>query len=839
MSEHGGNLRKLSESAGVDAKEILDFSANINPIGPPPWLRSVISRNVENLVNYPDPDCQELVDAISSAWEVEPQNILVGNGENELIFTVPRALDVNRVIVCPPAYIDYEKAAIQAGRDVIKVPLNEYFDVSWDDLAEVANSGDLIFLGHPNNPTGQLLDKTLALKFIENHPELYFFIDEAFIDFAGEEHSFIHDLKDNVIIGRSFTKFYAIPGLRLGALVASAKLVEKVRSQLFSWSVNTLALSVGVQALKDVDFKNETLETVVSNKAWLQKELNNIPKVSVRNSSVNYLLCRLSTHKVTALKLELLSKYKIAIRDCSNYDNLDDSYFRVAVKSQEENEKLIDALNFCLTNKPRVKAKKKTPALMIQGTASNAGKSILTAAFCRILFQDGVKVTPFKSQNMSLNSYVTHDGFEIARAQVVQAQASRLDPDIRMNPILLKPNADKGTQVIINGKVVDNMVWKDYIKYKATAFEEVKKSYDSLADEYDAVVLEGAGSPAEVNLKKNDIVNMGMARYANCPVLLSGDIDRGGVYASFVGTTEVLLPWERNLVSGFLVNRFRGDASLLQEAHDFVELHTDKPVLGVIPYIHRLGLPEEDSVSFKEKVNVPNGYGLDIAVIDFPKISNFTDVDAFDVEDDVNVRIVREVHQLGRPDCLILPGSKGTMSDFEYIKKIGLVEAILNLSQSSTCEIVGICGGFQMLGKSILDPQKVEFHKERISGLGLLDIETEMASQKILKQVNLGNDVEGYEIHHGKTSVGNSKVMMASDNEVLGVQDGHVWGTYLHGIFDNDKYRMEFLNKLRKSKGLPEKNTPTMYNLEPAFDHLAETVRQNVELDKIYKLMGL
>ena len=630
MTEHGGNIRKLAKVAGVSEDKILDFSANINPLGPPGWLRSVISRNVENLINYPDPDCSELVESISEAWGVDVDNVVVGNGENELIFTVPRALNAKRVIICPPAYVDYEKAAMQSGAEVVKLPLDENFDVDWLTLDKISESGDLVYLGHPNNPTGQLLDKEKALDFIESHPQMNFFIDEAFIDFAGEEYSFIHDLKDNVLIGRSFTKFYAIPGLRLGALIACKSLIEKVRSQMFSWSVNALALNVGIEALKDLEYKSATLKTVDVNRKWLKEKLSQIAKLTVRDSSVNYLLCRLERYEVSELRLKLLKEYNIAIRDCSNYDNLGPSYFRVAVKSQQENERLIEALSSCLESRTKVKSpKKKRPALMIQGTASNAGKSILTAAFCRILFQDGFKVCPFKSQNMSLNSYVTHDGFEIARAQVVQAQASRLDPDIRMNPVLLKPNAEKGTQVIINGEVVENMVWKDYIRYKPQAFEEVKKSYDSLSNEYDAIVLEGAGSPAEVNLKKNDIVNMGMARHAKCPVLLSGDIDRGGVYASFVGTCEVLLPWERDLIAGFLVNRFRGDSSLLKEAHDFVENHTGKSVLGTIPYIHNLGLPEEDSVSFKEKVNSHVEKPIDLAIIDLPRISNFTDFDAF------------------------------------------------------------------------------------------------------------------------------------------------------------------------------------------------------------------
>lgn len=480
---------------------------------------------------------------------------------------------------------------------------------------------------------------------------------------------------------------------------------------------------------------------------------------------------------------------------------------------------------------------KNKPSLMIQGTASNAGKSILTAAFCRILLQDGFKVAPFKSQNMSLNSYVTKDGLEIPRAQVVQAQACRVDPDIRMGPILLKPNADTQSQIIMNGKPVDNMTWQKYTNYKERAFEEVKKAYDSLSDEYDAIVLEGAGSPAEVNLKKNDIVNLGMAHYAKSPVLVAGDIDRGGVYASFVGTMEVLLPWERELIKGFLVNRFRGDASLLGDAHDFVKYHTGRPVLGVIPYIHDLNIPQEDDISFKPIFTPNSDEFLDIVLIGMPHISNFTDVDAFDVEDDVQLRIIRKAEEIGDPDCIILPGSKSTISDLIYLKNNGIAQRLLEID----CQIVGICGGFQMLGRNISDPFAIESSLSEIEGLGLLDISTEMAKEKTLKQVKVSDNIEGYEIHHGKTTVQNDDpFIIDAENNVLGVRNKNkVWGTYLHGIFDNDIFRMEFLNKLRKAKGLPVKKEPTIYNLEPAFEQLAKTVREGVDLDEIYKIMGV
>ncbi len=478
--------------------------------------------------------------------------------------------------------------------------------------------------------------------------------------------------------------------------------------------------------------------------------------------------------------------------------------------------------------------------LMIQGTCSDAGKSIVTAAFCRILKQDGVKVAPFKSQNMALNSYVTLDGKEIARAQVVQAQAAGLEPDIRMSPILLKPSSHTKSQIVLNGLPVEGMTWQQYMDFKPKAFKVVKESYDSLADEYDAVVLEGAGSPAEINLNHDDIVNMGMARYAKAPVLLVGDIDRGGVFASFVGTYELLCDWEREHLAGYLINKFRGDASLLKEAFDVTEERTGKPVLGTIPWIYDLGLPEEDAVRAKRNSGQTD---LDLVIIGLNHLSNYTDFDAFDVEPDVSLRLVRKAEEFGQPDCVIIPGSKTTVNDLKFLMKSGMAQKIKDFAQNGGA-IVGICGGFQMLGKQIHDPDKLESEHSIFEGLGLLDIETAMAPQKTLNRTQVkftgkAYQVAGYEIHHGKTRVGGGEVICEREGEVLGVRSGNIWGTYLHGIFDNDKFRREFLDDIREAKTLERIGIVSHYDLEPSFDILASTVRDNIEMDSVYKFLNL
>jgi len=368
-------------------------------------------------------------------------------------------------------------------------------------------------------------------------------------------------------------------------------------------------------------------------------------------------------------------------------------------------------------------------------------------------------VAPFKAQNMSLNSFVTSGGLEMGRAQVVQAQACRREPDVRMNPILLKPNSDTGSQVILRGRPVANMDALDYFRYKAAAFEEVRWCYDDLAAENDAVVLEGAGSPAEVNLKSHDIVNMAMARHAGAPVLLVGDIDRGGVFAAFVGSMEVFTEQERSQVAGFVVNKFRGKQSLLGDANDYVLQHTGKPVLGVVPYLHNLGLPEEDSVGFKlgalDDLQA-TGERVEIAVIDLPHISNFTDFDSLRVEPDVRVRIVRSAAELGSPAAIVLPGSKNVHGDLLYLVQSGLARVIAEAARSGRVEVVGICGGFQMLGEKLDDPHRLESDGVGAAGLGLLPVTTTLELDKTLKRttvrhIDSGLEVAGYEIHHGQT----------------------------------------------------------------------------------------
>ncbi len=502
--------------------------------------------------------------------------------------------------------------------------------------------------------------------------------------------------------------------------------------------------------------------------------------------------------------------------------------------------------------------------IMMMGTSSHVGKSILATAMCRILYRKGRKVVPFKAQNMALNSYVTRDGDEMGRAQVAQAEAAGMEPMVDMNPVLLKPTGNAASQVIIMGKPVGNMSAREYHRgYSLKAFDAVKEALGRLDKEYDTIVIEGAGSPAEINLKANDIVNMRVAKYLQAPVLLIADIDRGGALASLVGTLELLDEEERALVKGLVINKFRGDVTLLTPAIDFLEEKTGKPVLGVVPHIDQMGIDDEDSVSLEEKQAAPTEGDIRIAVIQTPKISNFTDFDALAHEKDVALYYVKSVEDLGEPDVIMLPGSKNTTEDMLYLRKSGLGEKILTHAKAGK-GVIGICGGYQMLGEVIKDPQHTESQNDEAAGLGLLGMETVFASEKLTSQVVAqcqdlhfmgqsisADNLQGYEIHMGHTAftreadkhpftVCQRRGKACASQEGTANAAGNVFGTYIHGVFDNDVFRRSVLNAIRHSKGLEAlANTRNvMAEKQQAYEHLADVVENALDMEKLYQIMG-
>ena len=502
-------------------------------------------------------------------------------------------------------------------------------------------------------------------------------------------------------------------------------------------------------------------------------------------------------------------------------------------------------------------------AIMLMGTSSHVGKSILTTALCRIFYREGRRVVPFKAQNMALNSYVTRDGLEMGRAQVAQAEAAGLFPMVDMNPVLLKPTGNSCSQVVLEGRPVGNMSAKEYHQgYSLKAFDAVKAALARLCTAYDTLVIEGAGSPAEVNLKANDIVNMRVAKYLHAPVLLIADIDRGGALAALVGTLELLDEEECALVKGLVINKFRGDLSLLTPAIDFLENKTGKPVLGVVPHIEALGIDEEDSVSLEDKRVEKKTGDIHIAVIQTPKLSNFTDFDALAREPDVALSYVQEADALVSPDLIILPGSKNTTEDLLWLRKSGM-EAAIRKCHDAGIPLVGICGGYQMLGTSIADPYHTESEHDAVEGMGYLPMKTTFAKEKHTRQVTAkcselpflaarlsAKDMPGYEIHMGETvfteAIHHPFSLTAKGLEE-GVSldgaaraDGCVFGTYMHGLFDHDAFRRDFLNALRERKGLQALPVQRSQSLEKerAYDRLADVVRKSLDMKKLAVIMG-
>ncbi len=505
--------------------------------------------------------------------------------------------------------------------------------------------------------------------------------------------------------------------------------------------------------------------------------------------------------------------------------------------------------------------------VMVQGTASSVGKSLLCAGLCRLLRQDGYRVAPFKAQNMALNSFATPEGLEIGRAQAVQAAAAGIPPHVDMNPILLKPEAESRSQVVLNGKPAGSMSARDYFARKLDLWPVVTAALDRLRARYDVVVIEGAGSPAEVNLRAREIVNMRVARYAAAPVLLVGDVDRGGVMAALVGTLDLLLPEERALVKGLIVNRFRGDVSLFRDGVTFLEERTGLPVLGVVPYLPDLRIADEDSVALEGRPRggpIP-GKLVDVAVVRLPHVANFDDFAPLEAEPAAGVRYVQRADDLGWPDVLVLPGTKSTMDDLAWLRRAGLAERVIGLAAAGI-PVLGICGGYQMLGTRIRDPLHVESPMDEAPGLGLLPVETTFAAEKRTVQVRghalgtagplaaaQGSAIFGYEIHMGYTrplpdGLSPPPAFMIDErghehpDGAVGA-GGTVIGTYLHGVLDNAPVRRALLAWVANRKGLPPESLAhppdPNQSADREFDRLAAALRQALDVKRLYQIIGL
>lgn len=895
---HGGDLWTAAEMFGLSKDDFLDFSSNMNPLGPPDAVQTILRDRWRDVVAYPDPAVRELTGKLAAKYGLPPESILIGNGAAELIDLAVRVLQPEVTALARPSFSEYEDAVVKAGGRVHEIRLHEAdgFVVRHADVQKAIAASDLLFLGSPNNPTGRLLPEDVRGLLVRAGKPVI--VDEAFIDFCPEEHkiTLLRQAAESphLMVIRSMTKFYSIPGLRLGFIVAHPDRIAELRSRQVHWSVNTMAQLVGAAVLDDAGYERRSHAWLAEERPWLTERLQSLG-LTVTPSDTNYLLFSLRGLGLPVKELQAeMGRRGILLRDASLFPGLDESYVRIAIRLREHNERLLRELEASIRtlqgrgSESNAHAAAEAPpaaetlaaTLMVQGTSSDAGKSLITTALCRILLQDGLSVAPFKSQNMSLNSYVTPDGKEIGRAQGMQADACRIPATTDMNPILLKPKKDMVSQVVVHGKPYRDLDARTYReKYLGEAETIVKDALRRLRQSHDVVVLEGAGSPAEVNLKSRDIVNMRLAGWADAPVVLVADIDRGGVFASIVGTMDILTADERARVRGFIINKFRGDVTLLQPGLEWLERRTGKPVLGVVPYLPDLELEDEDSASLDRKlatgvlVQGRTGGGaaddsassqasaLDIAVIRLPRLSNFTDLDPLLYEKDVSVRFVSTPEQLGQPDAVVLPGSKNTIDDLMFLRQTGLERALLSYVGQGG-RMVGICAGYQMMGERLLDPLLVESDRLETAGLGLFPAETVFAAEKRTVRAGgtarlFGPDadaaypVTGYEIHMGRTSflrpVEHPFQLTDPDGDASAhpdgafTSDGKCWGTYVHGILHNDDFRRAWLNTIREGKGWNPLPAELRFQerREAAFDRLADHVRSHLDMRLVYEMMGI
>ncbi len=850
---HGGNVNIIKNCSKEDIK--YDFSVNLNPLGLSDSIDKFLISMPHNLVSdYPEVFANSAEMTIANYHNVKSENIVLGNGATEIFNMIIQAFKPKKVLCPSPTYSGYEEVCNNYNINITHE--NLYLNANnKEKFANSAKDYDLIFIGYPNNPTGNLISKEFIKTLISINENILFVIDESFMDFVADSanYSFINtNIHKNVIVVKSLTKFYSIAGVRLGYAYGHQNIISKLRKVSLPWSVNGIAQNITPLLFADKKYIENTISQTCELRSYLVDKLKKIKEIKIYKSEVNFLLCELRNIALSAKELQekLLKEHNIFIRDCSNIIGLNNKFFRIAVKNKKTNIKLINALYSCFNETNKIEDNKsKANAIMIVGTTSDSGKSVITAAFCRYLKRKNKSVAPFKAQNMSLNSFVTKEGGEMGRAQVVQADAAKVEPHTDMNPVLLKPLGNTKSQLIVNGKSIGNYTAKEYYTKKCDVRNVAFTAYDRLANNYEYIVLEGAGSPAEINLLNEDFVNMRMAQYANAYTILVADIDRGGVFASILGTIKLIPKKWRHLIKGIIINKFRGDKSLLTSGIKEIEKLTQIPVLGVMPYIENLNIEEEDSLGLEKRLNnIIDNNCIDVAVIRLPRLSNYTDFLPLENETIVNLRYMSQPKNLGTPDIVIIPGTKNVISDMKFLRESGF-EIKLQTMRTSQTIFIGICGGYQMLGKTIEDPNQVEGDCPIINALNFLPVKTTLNKEKELSQVE-GNTTgtypfseksvkfKGYEIHCGETTVTKEKSPLTLSkrknincNEAIGhiSEDKLVFGSYIHGIFDSDELRAELIKHIIKKTGKKDVIKTPQKKQDP-YEILADVLEENVSL---------
>ena len=851
MLEHGGRIKFAAQHYGIAEQHWLDLSTGVNPNG---WLAPVVPQTIWQALPQ---DEDELVAAARAYYG--GACLLAVAGSQAAIQTLPRLFSPCGVAVLSPSYAEHAHAWQQAGHEILALNPAQ--------ILQASEAIKIVVIVNPNNPTGQLFSRAELLAL---HEKLAarggtLIVDEAFMD-ATPEHSLLGDgSRAGLIVLRSTGKFFGLAGARVGFVFAQQNLLENLRELLGPWPISAPSRYVVTRALRDKKWQGTTREKLQLASTRLRDLLEQHGlKVTGSTALFAWLQHGDAEKNHTQLAqqgvLTRLFLEPSSLRFGLPRDEVQWVRLATALGSLNEHR----AINCAPTIAP-APSKKIAATVMVQGTTSDAGKSTLVAALCRWLVRQGVSVAPFKPQNMALNSAVTTDGGEIGRAQAVQAMAANIAPHIDMNPVLLKPNSDTGAQVIIHGRAIGNMEALDYHAYKSTAFAAVMQSHGRLIKQYQAVVVEGAGSPAEINLREGDIANMGFAEAVDCPVILIADIDRGGVFAHLAGTLALLSESEQARVVGFVINRFRGDIALLQDGLDWLEARTGKPVLGVLPYLHDLHLEAEDAVPLSSlscgqrvetadarKGPVRGGTAascqqhtpkLRVVVPVLPHISNHTDFDPLRLHPQIEFSFVPITEPIPPADLIILPGSKSVCNDLASLRRAGW-EAQLQLHLRYGGKLIGICGGLQMLGQYVHDPLGIEGEAGSSAGMGLLELETTLDAEKQLRNVSgtlLLEDapVLGYEIHAGISSgaaLNNPALQLEHGADGAISADGQILATYLHGLFESP----EACSALLRWAGLREVQTPDYgARCEADLERLADAVESYLDTEKLRKLFEL
>ena len=844
---HGGRLREAEERFGP--RTFLDFSVNTNAFWHPPTALPAVPLS-DAITRYPEADANSVRLLLADLYDVPADCLLPTAGAIEGLYLAVRLFAHKRALLFSPSFADYHRACCSAGLDVQTrslfpdPPDTEQF-VQW------ALTVDVVLLGNPNNPTGRLFTN---LEDVVLHPalsHLHWIVDEAFIEFVSEpeRHSLLSKIESlpNVLVLRALTKSWSVPGLRLGFLAtANLSWLTQLRAMQPPWPLcgitefwarshlNKPTLAVVHESLRPLALERERLSTALAL----------LPSLFPLASDANFLLVQTRGLNVSELA-DVLGKQGILIRVCVGFLDLEaECYFRVAVRTTLENDRLIDALHSFSSarSSPRHKLKKKQMrAISVLGTSSNSGKSWVATALCAWLRRRGVRVAPFKGQNMSNNSAVTLDGGEIGRAQAVQAEACGLAPSVRMNPILLKPSGKLGSQLVVLGQARGHIKARDYYESIENLWPVVTESLSYWEGRCDALIMEGAGSPVELNLMQRDLVNLRPVRELNGRWLLVADIERGGVFAQVAGTWGLLQGSDRQRCAGLIVHKFRGDLSLFADANQYFAPHFGAPFLGTLPYAPHLQPENEDSLSEDPAASIQ---GEPIHWIRFPYLSNSQDTNPWQHDEGVRVEWVHGPASLANARVVVLPGSKNTLADLAWLRSSGIADAVLAAHQRGAL-IVGICGGFQMLGQCLSDPLGIAGEMGEMAGLGLLPMETVFLEEKRLGNVNarFEDEVwEAYEIHMGRTTPTRTVVPLLTIMEdggerAEGVRYNGVWGTYLHGRFESSRIRLA----VTQCAGLLEHRvSPVAFRAqrETLYGGMADLLEEHLNLEDLWRYVA-